>query len=82
LKVSQIILQDPDYVHDLKEGRTCPIHFEGIFRSFKGLVKPEEHCLVMHLLEITVEKRLSYPKIFLKLPKDKPDTYYIREWRE
>ena len=37
LKVAQIILQDLDYVHELKEGRTCPIHFEGNFRLFQGL---------------------------------------------
>jgi hypothetical protein len=81
LKVAQIILQDLDYVHELKEGRTCPIHFERIFTSFQGLVKREEHCLAMYL-ENTVEKRLPYPKIFLKLPKDKPDTYYSRGWHK
>lgn len=43
------------------------------------MLKEFQRCAV-HLLGKTVDRRLTYPKIFLKRPKNKADIYSIRDW--
>jgi hypothetical protein len=62
-----------------KDGEAPPITRE-FFRPLQGLTESELHRCAVHLLGNTVGRKLPYPKIFLRRPKHKPGTYYIKEW--
>ena len=62
-----------------KDGAAPPITRE-FFRPLQGLTESELHRCAVHLLGNTEGRNLPYPKIFLKRPKHKPCTYYIKEW--
>lgn len=57
-----------------------PILYE-FFRPMQGLTEVELYCVAQHILLETPRGTLSYPKIFLKMPRhSKPSTYHIKEW--
>ena len=64
-----------------KDGEAPPILRE-FFRPLQGLTESELHRCAVHLLGITLGRKIPYPKIFLKRPRHKPGTYYIKEWCE
>ena len=64
-----------------KDSEAPPILRE-FFRPLQGLTESELHRCAVHLLGNTLGRKLPYPKIFLKRPKHKPGTYYIKEWCE
>ena len=65
----------------VKDAEAPPILRE-FFRPLQGLTETELHRCAVHLLGNTVGRTLPYPKIFLKRPKHKPGTFYIKEWCE
>lgn len=49
------------------------------FCNLQGMMEIELHWCVVQLQGLTVGRKLLYLKIFLKRPKHKPGTYYIKE---
>ena len=70
-----------DKYNKVKDAEAPPILRE-FFRPLQGLTESELHRCAVHLLGNTVGRKLPYPKIFLKRPKHKAGTYYIKEWCE
>ena len=77
-----VIFVNPDTEdkYNVDKSRKAPKLLREFLWPLQGLKKSVWQRCVVHVLGNTVGRFIPYPKIFLKRPINKPNTYSIKEW--